>query len=137
MGISSNVDINANEMEGSIDKSHQSTEITEQMDDQMEDLEDISLSAKSDLIDIEMDDLSNSAFDGNFDDLFVDDYPLFEVDSGFENFSNSTLLKEQALGFGGFAGLEDVLSSDKNFKTHTGHKAAFVSSGFDGFSALP
>lgn len=132
---SSTFDMDTTELERSIDQSHQSTRVTEQPNDGMEDLEEFSMSANSELMDIEMDDLSNnSTFDGNIDDLFVEDYSLFEMDNGFENFAQSILLKGQAKDF---CGVESLSSLEKGSKTHTDYKAMFVSSAFDGFSALP
>jgi len=129
---SSTFDMDGTELEGSVVSSHQSTEVTEDMDE----LEDFSLSDESDLIGMEMDDLSDSSFDNNFDDLFMEDCSLFEVDTGFDSFSHSIPFpfKEHALCVGGF---EDVLSFDKKRKAHTDYKGMFVSNGFDGFSALP
>jgi len=129
---SSTFDMDGTESEESVVSSHQSTEVTENMDE----LEDFSLSDESDLIGMEMDDLSDSSFDNNFDDLFMEDCSLFEVDTGFDSFSHSIpfSLKEQALCVGDF---EDVLSFDKKRNAHTDYKSMFVSNGFDGFNALP
>jgi len=131
--ITSSFDMDMTEFEGSAVSSHDSTEVTEKMDY----LEDFSLSDKSDLIDMDMDDLSDSSFDNDFDGLFTEDYPLFDVDTGFNDSSQSIsfFLKEQALGMGGVE--RSVSSFDKNSKVHTDYKAMFVSSEYDGFSALP
>lgn len=130
---SSTFDMDVTELEGNMVSSSESSEVNEKMND----MEDYSLSDKSDLIDMEMDDLSDSSFDNNFDGLFTEDYPLFEVGTGFDDFSNSMpfFLKEQALVLGGFE--ESFSSLDKNRKAHDEYKSMFVSSGFDGFSALP